>query len=47
MLSGAGGACGSAVPVRVERRLDAPLLMKPFLIAELEQVVREVLGPGR
>src|SRR5882762_3836762 len=29
-----------------ERALDAPLLMKPFLIAELEQVVREVLGPG-
>ena len=26
--------------------LDAPLLMKPFLIAELEQVVREILGPS-
>lgn len=29
-----------------EQVLDAPLLMKPFLIAELEQVVREVLGPS-
>jgi len=32
--------------VRTDREgaLDGPLLMKPFLIAELEQVVREVLG---
>ena len=30
-----------------KRVLDAPLLMKPFLIAELEQLVREVLGPSR
>jgi len=27
--------------------LDAPLLMKPFLIAELEQAVRELLGPSQ
>jgi len=26
------------------RTLDAPLLMKPFLITELEQAVRELLG---
>jgi len=25
--------------------LDAPLLMKPFLITELEQAVQELLGP--
>jgi DNA-binding response OmpR family regulator len=27
--------------------LDAPLLMKPFLITELEQAVRELLGPSQ